>query len=366
MIVTMSAGTKFYVFVVCPFKQEHMIMNQTIIHAKLARWLIVACIAPVTGQASADGVAVVPGKANGYFYDTSSNQTASGKEISLVVKKEGHFKEYIIETLDGALRCDKNCPETSQRIPAGSVSLRIVGKKPVSFIDIPLKGIWSEPCSNTQTETAECVFSLNELNGKVTVEVSPDIKVGTTLSLPDGTEGLIIKVDIREGYILLAAHEKLGEGRRWLSFNPNRTSRLNINSPVDGRINSQKLLGFTPPSEAAKYCAEMEGGGWYLPAEKELALMTKDALNKVSGLEEGSYLWSSTESGLTKCEIGECGKKNKKNKKPTLELTVRSLSADDASIHNITTYKHEQETDGRWTEITTNRYQSLCFRRVAF
>jgi len=340
-------------------------MNRTVNFAQSMQCLLVAFLAVMAAHAVADGVAVVPGETNGYFYDISSNQTASGKEISLVVKKEGHFKEYIIETLDGVLRCDKNCPETSQRVPAGSVTLRIIGKKPISFLDVPLKGIWSEPCSNTQTETAECVFNLNELNAKVSVEVNPDIEVGTTFSLPDGGEGLIVKVDVREGYILLAGHEKLGEGKRWLSFNPNRTSRLHINSPVDGRINSQKLLDFTPPSEAARYCAGLEGGGWYLPAEKELVLMTKDALNKISGLEEGSYLWSSTESNLTKCEIGKCGGRNK-NKKPTLELTVRALSIDSANMDTRTAYKYEQETDGRWTESTTRRYQSLCFRRVAF
>jgi len=328
--------------------------------ASLSSVCLLALLATMTGPAAADGVAVVPGNTNGYFYDMSSNQTDSGKEISLVVKKEGHFKEYTIESADGALRCDQTCPETSQRLPAGSVSLKIIGKKPVSFLDIPLTGKWSEPCSNTTTETAECVFSLNELNGSVAVEVSPDIEVGTTLALPEGGEALIVNVNTREGYILLAGHEKLGESRSWLAFNPAWTSRLHINSPTDGRINSQKLLDVKPPSEAARYCAGLEGGSWYLPAERELALMTRSALQKIPGLNEGSYLWSSTEHKMT----------NTKNKKgePYLELVVRVLNNGTAVIGNKATYSYDQKKDGSWVEDKpySNRYQVLCFRRLAF
>jgi len=310
--------------------------------------------------AAADGITVVPGETNGYFYDVSSNQTDSGKEISLVVKKEGHFKEYTIESADGALRCDQQCPETSQRLPAGSVTLKIIGKKPVSFLDVPLTGKWSEPCSNTQTETDQCVFSLNEINGGVSVEVSPDIEVGTTLPLPEGGEGLIVNVNTRDGYVLLAAHEQLGGARPWLPFNKNHTSNLKISSPTDGRINTQKLLEIRPRSQAASYCSSSLEQTWYLPASGELAMLTPDALKKIPGLDENGYLWSSTEDEVVK------GKRSQ-SKKTYLALYAKALRVDRASISNQYVYVYDQEEDGSWTEDPsyTKKYQVLCFRRLS-
>jgi len=335
-------------------------MNRVLWGVKLSQWSVVVFFAVMTGQSAADGVAVVPGKTNGYFYDVSSNQTDSGKEVSLVVKKEGHFKEYTIESADGALRCDQQCPETSQRLPAGSVTLKIIGKKPVSFLDIPLTGKWSEPCNNTQTETAQCVFNLNELNGAVSVEVSPDIEVGTTMELPGGGEGLIVRVNVRDGYVLMAAHENLGSDKTWLLFRPDQTKDLKINSPVDGLINTQKLLELKVGAQAAAYCKAI-GTDWYLPANAELSLMTPDSLRKIPGLDEEDSLWSSTESGV------KTGNRNQ-SKKPYLAYQAKALYVKDNRMYNEYVYLYDQEPDGSWTEDKsyTKKYKVLCFGRLIF
>jgi len=336
-------------------------MNQTISSVKLMQGLLLACYILGSVPAAADGVAVVPGKTNGYFYDLSSNQPADGKEISLIVKKTGHFKEYTIETADALLRCDQACPETSQRLPAGSVSLKIIGKKPVSFIDIPLLGKWSEPCNNTQTDTDECVFSLNELNGSVSVEVSPDIEVGTTLALPEGGEGLIVKVDTRGGYILLAGHEQLGEGRTWLDFDPSdpmkhKVLETSVNSPLDGRINMPKLLELG--SEAARYCERM-GRDWYLPAANELGLMSQSAMEKVQGLDvsddgDRNFVWSSTKHGKGFFVDNKTG--------PRIE--VKAWNNKSARIDGG---KYVYEYDLKNKKLTyLRKYQVLCFRRLVF
>jgi len=331
-------------------------MNQLMKSTRPIQWLSATLFFLLVSPVMADGVVVVQGKSNGYLYDLSSNRTRAGKEISLTVAKEGQFKEYLIESVDGAFRCDETCPEASQRVPAGSVTLRIVGKKPVSFLNIPLTGMWSSPCGNTKIETAECTFSLNELNSRVSVAVNPDIEPGMTFPLPEGGEGMIITVDTRDGYILIANHENLGQKTTWLAFNPDWKSRLNINSPTDGRINTEKLLKIKPLSLAAAHCQDL-GANWYLPARKELELLSENALKKIPGLDESSRLWSSTEhalnSGTTRAGF------------PYLELRVRTLSNSSASGGDSSSYLYELKS-GEWVERQdyTNRFQTLCFRRL--
>jgi len=333
-------------------------MKQVIKPIKAIPYLSLALFSLLASPAMADGVVVVQGKANGYLYDVSSNQTRAGKEISLTVTKEGHFKEYLIESVDGAFRCDESCPEASQRVPAGSVTLRIVGKKPVSFLNIPLTGQWSSPCGNTQTETDECTFSLNELNARISVTVSPDVEPGMTFPLPEGGVGMIVMIDTRDDYILMAYHEDLGPKRTWLGFNLDWKSSLNINSQTDGRLNTEKLLEIKPPSGAARYCNLM-GNNWYLPAKKELELLTKDALKKIPDLDESSYLWSSTEDRLYES-------KQKKNGRPYLQLDAYALENKSATIKSKSVYSYDQQADGSWEEDKgyTNKFQVLCFRRL--
>jgi len=330
-------------------------MNQLMKFTRPIQWLSATLFFLLVSPVMADGVVVVQGKSNGYLYDLSSNRIRAGKEISLTVAKEGQFKEYLIESADGAFRCDESCPEASLRVPAGSTTLLIVGKKPVSFLNIPLTGTWSSPCTNTHTETAECTFSLNELNSRVSVAVNPDIEPGMTFPLPEGGEGMIITVDTRDGYILIANHENLGAKTTWLAFNPDWKSRLNINSPTDGRLNTEKLMEIQPPSPAATYCQNM-GSNWYLPARKELELLTKDALKKIPGLDEESRLWSSTEENLVQ---------GTNNGVPYLELRVHTLANNTATITRGYSYSYDLK-DGKWKEDAkyTGRYQVLCFRRL--
>jgi len=334
-------------------------MNRISKTIKPAHWLAAALFGVVTGQATADGIVKVPGETKGYLYDSASNPTSAEQEISLAVTKEGHFKEYRIESDPPGLICDETCPGTAQRLPVGSVTLRIIGKKPVSVVSIPLTGMWSEPCERTDAELDHCVFNLHALNAQVSVEVSPDVKPGMILPLPEGGEGMIVNIDTRDGYILIANHKKLGLNKIWLPFRASWTSRLHVNSPTDGRINTNKLLELTVSRlTAAYYCDKMEGD-WYLPAEKELALLTTDALKKISGLVEDSYLWSSTEDNLVKGTT-------RRTSKPYLELRAKALRNSNARIYNQSAYSYDQESDGSWTEDKpyTHKYQALCFRRL--
>jgi len=334
-------------------------MNWTIKPANSVRCLLLVCLAVVTTQSAADGVTQVPGKLNGYFYDVTSNQPPRGKEVSLVVVKQGAFKEYLIESTPEGFRCDEKCPEAAHRVPAGSVTLKIVGKKPVSFLDIPLTGIWSEPCNNTYTETDTCTFSLHDLNGRVVVDVNPNIEPGMTYPLPEGGEAMIVKVDTRDNYILLAAHENLSEGKDWLPFNPADPMKHKVlekidTSRLDGRLNMPELLKLK--SEAAQYCDKLKNG-WYLPADKELGLMTKDSMSKVNGLDlsnDGSrnYTWTSTKNG-----------KGFYIDKGNPRVEVYAWSNGGSGISS----KYAYEYNLKKNEFSYRRkYQVLCFRRISF
>jgi len=334
-------------------------MNRIPQTVRLARYAAVVCLSVAAGTATADNLVQVPGQTKGFLYDQSSTPNNAPQEFSLAVNKEGHFTQYRIESEPPGLICDEACPGTAQRLPAGSIALRIIGKKPVPNVNIPLAGVWSEPCDTTEIETDRCVFSLHGLNAQVSVTVSPDIKPGMMFPLPEGGEGMLVNIDTRDGYVLVAAHRALGINKIWLPFRSSWTSNLNVNSPTDGRINTQKLLTFsTLSTTAAAYCNAMNGD-WYLPAEKELALLTTAALKKIPNLDEDSYLWSSTEYSLTKGT-------RRNTKKPYLELQAKALNNRNATISSRTAYLHEQEAGGSWTADPqyTRKYQVLCFRRL--
>jgi len=334
-------------------------MNRIPQIVKLARCAAVVCLSAAAGAATADNLVKVPGQTKGFLFDQSSIPNNTRQEFSLAVNKEGHFTEYRIESEPPGLICDEACPGTAQRLPAGSITLRIVGKKPVPRVDIPLTGVWSEPCDTTEAETDRCVFNLHGLNAKVSVTVSPNIEPGMMFPLPEGGEGMLVNIDTHDGYVLVANHRALGTNKIWLPFRASWTSKLNINSLTDGRVNTQKLLTFsTLSTTAAAYCNAMNGD-WYLPAEKELSLLTTAALKKIPNLDEDSYLWSSTEYSLTKGT-------RRNTKKPYLELQAKALNNRNATISSRTAYLHEQEASGSWTADPsyTRRYQVLCFRRL--
>jgi len=336
-------------------------MNHSSKLVRLARWTVAACLTASAATAAADGVVKVPGQTKGFLYDQSSTPNNTQQEFSLAVTKEGHFKEYRIESEPPGLVCDEACPGTAQRLPAGSVTLRIVGKKPVPIVNIPLTGVWSEPCDQTGVETDRCVFNLHGLNAQLSVTVSPDIEPGMMFPLPEGGEGMLVNIDTRDGYVLVANHLKLGSRKIWLPFRASWTSRLNVNSPTDGRINTNKLLTLSPANitTAAYYCGAMDGD-WYLPAEKELALLTTAALKKIPSLDEDSYLWSSTENDLVKGTT-------RRTKLPYLELRAKAMRNSTATMHNQSAYSYDQQEDGSWQEDKpyTHKYQALCFRRLS-
>jgi len=84
-----------------------------------------------------------------------------------------------------------------------------------------------------------------------------------------------------------------------------------------------------------------------------------DALRKIPGLAEDSYLWSSTENDLVKATARKTGL-------PYLELRAKALRNSDATIRNQSAYSYDQQADGSWLEDKpyTHRYQALCFRRL--
>jgi len=328
-------------------------ITQSLVAASVATSLAV-----IATPTLADGVVQVPGVTKGYLYDPSSNATGALQEISLAVTKVGHFTEYRIESDPPGLLCDEACPGTAERLPAGSVTLKIVGKKPVPILDIPLTGFWSEPCERAGEEIAHCTFDLHALNARVSVEVSPDINPGMTFKLPEGGEAMIVDINTRDNYVLVANHLKLGARERWLPFDAKWTSRLNIDSPTDGRINTDKIIELRPIAiTAARYCKSM-GAAWYLPAEKELALLTTDAFKKIPGIDEDSYLWSSTEGNFREGKY--------KDGRPWRDLTAKALSNSTARISNQYVWSYVKEGGFFWTEEPeyTKRYQALCFRRV--
>jgi len=316
--------------------------------------------AAVSSQAAANNeILVIPDIAAAYLYDGAGSKRTAGKQVSLALFKEGHYKEYRIESDPPGLVCDERCEETAQNLPEGKVTLRIVGKKPVSFMDIPLTGKWSSECeaSESEAESARCVVHLDEMTAQIRVAVSPDIEVGTLMRLPEGGSAMIVKVDTVENTVTVAAHQQLGPGVLWLDFDRNRRKKINANSPLDGRTNVAKLL--PEGSDAAHYCYALNGAtqNWYLPASNELRLLTKEVLDKIPGIDTSNYLWTSTENSLSisKNRSGE----------EVYTHQAHAMNNGSGSIHTDRDVYKCTIKEGNKHECTNlRRYQTLCFRRV--
>jgi len=336
------------------------------VYISAALWLAAA------GQAAAaNDILVIPDFAAAYLYDQAGSRRDTGNQASLALIKEGSFKEYLIESNPPGFICDENCAETAQNLPEGKVTLRIVGKKPISFLHIPLTGKWSGECDQGEadregeSESARCVVHLSDMTEPVRVEVSATVDVGTLMPLPGGGQGMIVKVNTEEGYVLVAGHQLLGSGRVLLTFDPNNPLKhANVGSTdqYDGRVNMPKLLAHN--SEAAEYCAALDGD-WYLPASNELKLMTPAAIAKISGLDmsgsaDTGYTWSSTQygKGLTSADP-----------KKRLTFAAYALKNDSASLSgDRDTYRCDKKNDAEGYELpckNLRHYQVLCFRRLS-
>jgi len=306
----------------------------------------------------ANEVLVIPDVAAAYLYDGAGSKRTAGNQVSLALFKEGHYKEYLIESDPPGLVCDEKCEETAQNLPEGKVTLRIVGKKPVSFMDIPLTGKWSSECERDEDiESATCVIHLDEMTAQIRVSVSPDIEIGTLMRLPEGGSAMIVKVDMQENYALVAGHQMVGPGVTWLDFDRRRRSKINANSPLNGRANVVKLL--ENGSDAAAYCHTLNGGNqnWYLPASGELGLLNKEVLDKIPGIDPNNYTWTSTENSLSI-------RKNS-NDEETYTHQAHAMNNSSGSIStNRDTYRCTIKKDGSTSCDNIRRYQTLCFRRV--
>jgi len=314
---------------------------------------------------AANEMLVIPDIAAAYLYDGAGSSRDVGSLANLALIKEGSFKEYLIESDPPGLTCDERCHEIAQNLPEGKVTLRIIGKKPISFLHIPLTGKWDGECEQGEEasadESARCVVHLSDMTGPIKVEVNPNVEVGTIMPLPDRGQAMIVKVNTEEGYVLVAGHQLLGSGRPLLIFNPaSPLAHANVgsNDRRDGRANMPKLLRHG--SDAAEYCAELDGD-WYLPASDELALMTPGALSKISGLDmEGSadtgYTWSSTQygKGLTSA-----------NPEKRVTFAAYALFNRDATLSSDRdTYRCDKKESG-YECANLRRYQVLCFRRLS-
>jgi len=338
--------------------------------SSVARGLVTLSLVTFSGPAAANEILVIPDLAAAYLYDQAGSRRETGNQASLALIKEGSFKEYLIESNPPGFICDENCGETAQNLPEGKVTLRIVGKKPVSFLNIPLTGKWSGACDHAEegmeggAESARCVVHLSDMTEAIRVEVSPNVEVGTLIPLPEGGQAMIVKVAAHEGYVTVAGHQQLGSGRPLLTFdetNPLRHANLNSKDTLDGRANMPKLLAHN--SEAAQYCAELNGGDWYLPAKNELGLMTPEAMNKISDLDmsgnaDTGYVWSSTQngSGLTSADP-----KKTITFQANAWLSSQYRIANDRDAYNCTKKKNEDGYDCK----NIRRYQVLCFRRLS-
>jgi len=327
---------------------------------RITQYGLTLLFAALNGHAMADEILVIPDTTAAYLYDGAGSKRTAGNEVSVALFKEGHFKEYLIESKPPGLVCDEKCEETAQNLPEGKVTLRIVGKKPVSFLDIPLTGKWSAECEQDEdVESSECVVLVDEMTSQIRVSVSPDIEVGTIMRLPEGGSAMIVQVDMRTNTVTVAGHQRLGPGVTWLEFAQEiRYRKVNATSPLDGYANTMKLLPFG--SNAAHYCYNMSrdtGQNWYLPASYELGLLTKTVLDKIPGIEPDNYLWSSTENGLSI-------RKNKDGEE-TFTYSAHAMNNGSASMStNRDAYSCTVKKDGTNDCKNIRRYQTLCFRRL--
>jgi len=323
------------------------------------KFFTVAALALFAAQALADVNVVVPGKAAGYLYLPHGDGANDGN-ISLTLVKEAFdgkplFIEYRIESDPAGLLCDESCAEVTQKFPEGWVTFKIVGNKPVPSMEIPLIGLWVGACRGEAVETEQCETHVNEKNTQVSVKVNPDLEPGTIIDSPAG-KVMYVAMDTAQGYMLVAAHDKLGQKMPLMKHNPARTEDPDIKNSNDGRQNMAKLLAEGSP--AAQYCNDL-GNSWYLPARYELANMQGEVLKKVPSI--SASLWSSTEYDF-KYESKDGGKKQEWKYK-TYYLS-RSSSGGEGSMSDMTAYEYKLKDYTKVDKDLTEARQVLCFRRI--
>jgi len=320
-----------------------------------------AGLALFAAQVAADVNVVVPGKAAGYLY----LQGGGGREdgISLKVNKlpadgKPMFQSYRIESVPPGLICDENCVEAVHAFPPGQVELKIIGTKPVPGITIPLTGMWSGGCHETTSEVDFCVINLPAQNGQVSVKVDPDLEVGTIIDIPGG-KAMYVDIDTAQGYMLVAAHDKLGTSRTLMEHDPNRTTQTDITDDNDGRPNTAKLIAHG--SNAAQYCQSL-GNDWYLPARYEVAKITAAALSKVHGI--SASVWSSTQYDFSyETETKSNGTFVQKWKYKSYYLS-RASNGSSVTMKDMTVYEAKAENGVLKDNKTPASRQVLCFRRI--
>jgi len=315
-------------------------------------WIVLSAL--LAAPAFADVNVVVPGKATGYLYFQKTGDDGDG--ISLAVFKDpadgkSLYQNYRIESVPAGLVCDESCVETAQKMPAGEIELKIVGKKPIPGMDFPLKGVWSGGCE-TKEESASCRMTLGELNAQVRVQVNPDLEAGTIIDTDDGPL-MFVSMNTAQGYMLVANHNRLSPSITLMEHDPDRKDDPNIKDSNYGKNNIDKLL--KEGSKAAKYCDDL-GHGWYLPARYELEGLKGAALTKVPGITQS--LWSSTQYKFKY----KSSSKEEEWEYETYYLS-RSSSNGHGSMNDITAYKYKLK-DGKQNKNEENKRQTLCFRRL--
>jgi hypothetical protein len=253
--------------------------------------LALALLAMATA-ADARPIVVVPGGNAGYLYFPAGGGGSQANRQQVFVIKEGGFTGYTLTSDPAGIACDQNCPNAEGQVNTGVVKIRLLGQWREDGVNIPMFGDFTGACE--ATGASECTFALTATApATVRVEVKDKAPRGAPMTLPTG--GQVRYAGYVNGKHMVAAHTALVT-KRWLGSQTS-TGATNLN---DGAANTAVLVSHPSNSaDAAKYCAELNsetlGGGWYLPARDELALLVSwpNAVLSSMGLSERT--WASTD-----------------------------------------------------------------------
>jgi len=267
--------------------------SQTYLAVDLTAPALALALLAMATAADARPIVVVPGGNAGYLYFPAGGGGSQANRQQVFVIKEGGFTGYTLTSDPAGIACDQSCPNADGQVNTGLVKIRLLGQWGVAGVNIPMVGDFTGAC--TATGTSECTFALTATApATVRVRVEETPPPGFTMKLPTG--GDVRYAGFVNGKHMVAAHTALVT-KRWLSSQTYIAAANNFN---DGAANTAVLVAHPSGSaDAARHCADLNsdtlGGGWYLPAHNELALLVSwpNAALLSMGLSERT--WASTD-----------------------------------------------------------------------